>query len=345
MRFKDVIGNADTLAALRGMVDADRIPHAIMFHENDGGGAFRIAMAFLQYLYCHDRQEGDSCASCPSCNRITKLIHPDIHFVFPVSTGSKVSDHPSSLSYLQWFRELACANPYFTENQLTEALGIEGKSSLIAVEEAKTIIEKLSVSSLEGGYKAVVVYLPEKMNETTANRLLKSIEEPPEMTQFIFITHAPERVLRTISSRCMSVRILPPEPSEGFAGEAPAFGGSPEAVVLEAFLEALASRNLGAALAATDGLAELPSRENLKNFCIIASDALRKIFLLQQGLEGISGIPASEEELLRRLAIVSRKNFARLSLPLLDKAGYYVTRSVSPRILFTDLACKMFQLV
>ena len=344
MRFEDIIGNGDTLAALRGMVDADHVPHAIMFHENDGGGAFPLAMAFLQYLYCHNRVGGDSCASCPSCNKITKLIHPDVHFVFPVSTGSKVSKSPSSLSYLQWFRDLACSNPYFTESGLNEALGIEGKSSLIPVEEAKTILETLSVSALEGGYKSVVVYLPEKMHENTANRLLKSIEEPPELTQFIFITHAPERVLRTISSRCMNVRVLPPH-SEGFADEAPPFGESPESVVLEAFLEALASKNAGSALAAMDGLEKLPSRENLKNFCVITSDALRKIFLIQQGMESFSGILASEEDLLRRLARVSRKNFVRLSLPLLDKAGYYVARNVSPKILFTDLACKMFQLL
>lgn len=344
MRWQDVKGNEQTIAALRGMVDGDHIPHAIMFHENDGGGGFRLAQAFLQYLFCENRGDGDSCGVCPSCNKIGKLIHPDIQFVFPVSTGSKVSDHPTSQSYMQWFRELAIANPDFSEVQLTEALGIEGKSSLISADEAKLILDRLSLSSLEGGYKAVVVYLPEKMNETTANRLLKSIEEPPEMTQFVFITHAPEKVLRTISSRCMMVRVLPPA-AAGALADAPAFGGAEEGVALEALLEALCAKNLKASLAVAESLAALPGRESAKNFCAIAADAMRKVFLLQQGVDSLAGVAPSEEELLRRFAGTAKRSFPRLATPLLDKAQYYVSRNVSAKILFTDLICKLYQLV
>ena len=196
MIFDETIGNGDVRKALAGMVGSGRVPHALMFYENDGCGALLLALGFLECL--------------TGSQKVGRLIHPDVHFIFPVTKGSKVTtDKPTSESYLQYWRELVKANPYFLENDLNEALGIEGKSSVIAIAEARFIIDKLSFHSLEGGYKAVVVYLPEKMNKDTANRLLKSIEEPPEMTQFIFITHAPEKVLTTISSRCQGIRVLP----------------------------------------------------------------------------------------------------------------------------------------
>lgn len=141
---------------------------------------------------------------------MSKLIHPDVHFVFPVNKGPKASDDkPTSESYIKYWRELAVANPYFTEADLQKAIGIESKSGLIAVAEAKSIISKLSLTAVADGYKAVIFYLPEKMNQETANRLLKMVEEPPEKTVFIFITHSPEKVLQTIFSRCQSIRVMP----------------------------------------------------------------------------------------------------------------------------------------
>ena len=87
MRFADVGSNPGVLRTLAGMVDSGRIPHAILFSEPDGGPAFATALAFLQYLYCGNRSSGDSCGSCPACNRISKLIHPDVHFIFPTAGG------------------------------------------------------------------------------------------------------------------------------------------------------------------------------------------------------------------------------------------------------------------
>lgn len=190
MGFSQVKGNVPVCNALKGMVDSGKVPHAIMFHEDDGGGAIGVALAFLQYLYCKDRSSGDACGTCPACNKIQKLIHPDVHFIFPVNTG-RCSD------YVDKWRSLVKANPFFTENDLSEALEIEGKSAMIKVDEAKGLLETLSFSALEKGYRSVVIYLPEKMNKDAANRLLKLIEEPPKLTEFILITHNPEQVLVT----------------------------------------------------------------------------------------------------------------------------------------------------
>ena len=140
MRFSDIIGNDDIKKALVSMADTGRVAHAMLLYENEGCGALPLALAYIQYLNCPHRHGGDSCGECPSCNKITKLIYQDLHFIFPVNSGSKVSSSakPTSETYLPMWRELVLKNPYFLENQLYEALGIENKSGNIAVAEANT---------------------------------------------------------------------------------------------------------------------------------------------------------------------------------------------------------------
>ncbi len=210
MRFADIIGNSHVSKAFVSMADTGRVAHAMLLYENEGCGALALALAYVQYLNCANPSGGDSCGECPSCRQMAKLVHPDVHFVFPVNKGPKASDEkPTSESYIKYWRELVLANPYFMESDLQKAIGIESKTGLIAVAEAKSILTKLSLTAVSGGYKAVIFYLPEKMNQQTANMLLKMVEEPPEKTLFLFITHAPEKVLQTIFSRCQSVRVLP----------------------------------------------------------------------------------------------------------------------------------------
>lgn len=180
MRFADIIGNRSVADAMASMADSGRVPHAMLLYENEGCGALALALAFVQYLNCSAPVGGDSCGECPSCRQMSRLIHPDVHFVFPVNKGPKTSDEkPTSESYIKYWRELAIADPYFVEADLQKAIGIESKNGLIAVAEARNIISKLSLTAVADGYKAVIFYLPEKMNQETANRLLKMVEEPP----------------------------------------------------------------------------------------------------------------------------------------------------------------------
>ena len=166
MKFSEIIGHEDIKKVLVSMAHSGRVPPAMLFYENEGCGGLALALAFIQYINCRHRHDGDSCAKCPSCNKISKLIHPDMHFVFPVTSGPKAdsSSKPTSDSYIRYWRELVLGNPYFLENGLYKALGIEGKSGNIAVAEAKAILDKLSFTSVEDGYKAIVTWLPEKMN-------------------------------------------------------------------------------------------------------------------------------------------------------------------------------------
>ncbi|MCM1503199.1 MAG: hypothetical protein NC115_11130 [Bacteroidales bacterium] len=373
MRFADISGNDDLKRVLAGMADSGRIPHAMLFYENEGCGALPLLLAFYQYLCCTDRHDGDSCGRCPSCSKVSKLIHPDMHFVYPVNSGSKISSSakPSSEAYLPYWRELCLANPYYLEGELYDALGIEGKSGNIAVSEAKFILDKLSLTSVQDGYKAVVVWLPEKMNAESGNKLLKIVEEPPEKTLFLFVTHAPERMLQTIFSRCQSLRVLP-APREEVASvlerqfsvspdEASAYAGiscgsvgvalnhigerEEYNVFMDLFADlvgAAMGKDLMAALEAAEEMAALDSREKQKAFCNFAGDCIRKIFMVRNNMPGVSNATRQELPFFAKVAGQCRETFCEKALGYFDKAAQLIDRNVNPKIVFCDLADRIF---
>lgn len=324
MSFKQLRGNEPVVAALRNMVDSDRVPHAILFHEDDGGGAFPLCIAFLQYLCCTERRGGEPCGTCPTCGKIGKLIHPDLHFIFPTS-----SDSVSEQYYAQ-LRALYAQKASFTEAELQEALDIQGKNSLIAVGQAKWLLDKLSLSALEGGYRMVIIYLPEKMNQETANRLLKLIEEPPLKTQFLLITHQPEKVLVTIASRCQRIRIAPSAELSAPDFQDPA--------LFETLMDSLTAKNLLSALDAGEKLASLPSRDQAKAFCTYASGILREMFLIQQGVKPSAGTADSTA----RYAASCPKTFPRKALAVIDRAKMLIDRNVNLKLLFTDMVDRLY---
>ena len=348
MRFADIIGNASVVKALASMADSGRVAHAMLLYENEGCGALALAMAYLQYLNCSNRSGGDSCGECPSCRQMSKFIHPDVHFVYPVNKGPKTSDDkPTSESYIKYWRELAVADPYFVEADLQKAIGVEGKSGLIAVAEARNIITKLSLASVTDGYKAVVFYLPEKMNQETANRLLKMVEEPPEKTIFLFITHAPEKVLQTIFSRCQSIRVLPLTKEEAALVKArkPESDREEYDGFMDLFadlMNAIVSRNLMSALESAEAMAALESREKQKAFCIFASECIRKIFLIQQNLPQIADIPQEEQDFYQKMAADCGRKFCSRSIPNIEKVVAMIDRNVNAKMLFCDLVNRMF---
>ena len=325
MNFSQVKGNREVVRTLVSMVDSGRIPHAVMFHEEDGGEAFPLCLALLGYLYCRRRAHSDSCSQCPSCNRIDKLIHPDVHFIFPTASSALTGQ------YMAQLRGLVSEKLPFTEDDVCSAFGIEGKRQIIAVGEARHLLDSLSVTALEGGYRSVVIYLPEKMNAEAANRLLKIVEEPPQLTLFLMITHHPEQVLQTISSRCLHIQVE----RAGTVGPAVTFQ-SPE--LFDALMDALCSRDLLSCHEAADRLSALPSREDAKAFCKFAAYRLRHIFLAQQGLP----LPPDAGAQVARWAPLCRKSFPRNALGVLDRASRMLDLNVNVKILFADMADKLF---
>ena len=317
---------ATVAAVLRQMAESGRIPHAMLLHENDGGGAFPLILDFLDEVYGHNP-------------RVKKLIHPDIHFIFPVAGPDK----PVSDRFIGAWRELLLENPCFYENELYTAIGIDSKQSLISVYEARSILEKLSLSAVEGGYRTVVVYLPEKMNPQAANALLKMVEEPPENTLFLLVTHQPERVLTTIFSRCVFLRVPPFSREED--REVHAKEGAETSELSDLFhdlLDALVRKDLLGALETGDAVAELGSREKQKRFCRVASEGLRNIFLLQQGLPDLADILGDERPFYEEMAAKLRKNFSRQALAALDRVLLLLERNGNQKILFTDLVNRLY---
>ena len=348
MKFSEVIGNGKVAEALASMADSGRVAHAMLLYENEGSGALPLALAYLQYLNCENRQNGDSCGECPSCRQMAKLIHPDVHFVFPVNKGPKSSDDkPTSESYVRYWRELALADPYFTETDLQKAIGIESKNGLIAVAEAKSIISKLSLAPVYDGYKAVVFYLPEKMNQETANRLLKMVEEPPVNTLFLFITHAPEKVLQTIFSRCQSIRVMPltKEEQAQVRGLKPQVEDEDGLIYMDLFadlMRAIVVRDLTSALECSEVMAALESREKQKAFCNFAAECIRKIFLLQQKLPQIAEVSETESGFYEEMAQKCPKGFCVKAVANIEKVVAMIDRNVNSKILFCDLVNRMF---
>ena len=321
-----VYGNEEIVSALHRMVESGHVPHAMLLHQDDGGGAFPIVLNFLEELYGGNP-------------RVQKLIHPDIHFVFPVAG----SDKPVSLQYIVPFRELLQQNPYFYENELYAAIGIEGKQSNISVNEARSILERLSLSAVEGGYRTVVMYLPEKMNGQAANALLKMVEEPPQKTLFLLITQAPEKVLVTISSRCLQMRIQPLSPeAEAEVHAREAAGNTVLSDLFHDLLDAVAARDLLKALETGEAVAELKVREQQKSFCRLASEDLRRIFLLQKQQTALVHLPECTEAFYAGMAKSLKPTFARRALAALDRALLLIERNVNQKILFADLVNQLY---
>lgn len=205
MQFRDVIGQEHIKQQLRTAVRDGRIPHAMLFTGKSGVGKLQMALALTQYMACTNRTETDSCGVCPTCLQFSKLNHPDINFAYPVIKSDGSSTAPVADDYGKEWRQLLSEMPYFDLTDWYERMGAGNKQGLIYERESSEILRKLSLKAFGDGYKTMIIWLPEKMNETCANKLLKIIEEPPEKTIFILVSEEPQRLLTTILSRVQQV--------------------------------------------------------------------------------------------------------------------------------------------
>lgn len=212
MYFSDIIGLNNIKEHLTDSVNRGHIPHARIIQGASGVGKLLLAIAYSRYLMCENRSANDSCGVCPSCQKIDKLAHPDLHFVFPV-IKSKTSDE-----YLPQWRDFLSKNKYFDLNDWLEYIDAENAQGLIYSKESEEIIRKLNLKVYEAPYKVMIVWLPEKMHESCANKLLKLIEEPPANTIFLLVTEDAENVITTIRSRCQPLNVRGLDMKEVLAG-------------------------------------------------------------------------------------------------------------------------------
>ncbi len=207
MFFKDIIGQEEIKQRLIQEAKEGKIAHARLFCGNEGIGKLPLAIAYARYLSCEHPTDQDACGTCPSCIKYNKLAHPDLHFVFPVI--KKKSKDTTSDDYLAEWRELVNSQPYFNLNVWLQKMGAENQQAQIYVKESDEILRKLSLKSSQGGYKIMIIWLPEKMNVECSNKLLKLLEEPPAQTLFFLISEEPDHLLTTILSRTQRLNLHP----------------------------------------------------------------------------------------------------------------------------------------
>ena len=203
MTFQEVIGQEDAKERLRMLVQENRVPHAMLFCGPQGCGKMALAMAFASYLLCANKADGDSCGHCPQCAMTRKWSHPDLHFTYPVikAAGTSSDYKPVSDDFAREWHRLLGESPYFTIDHWLREIGAGNQQAIITVRESDEISRKLSLKSSQGGYKVSLIWLPERMNEASANKLLKLIEEPPSQTVFLLVSEEPVLLLETIRSR------------------------------------------------------------------------------------------------------------------------------------------------
>jgi DNA polymerase-3 subunit delta' len=208
MRFSEIIGLDDLKQQLIGAVLNNHVAHAQLFFGPKGSGNMALALAYATFINCQNRSETDSCGTCSTCTKMDKLIHPDLQFVFPVSSTKKITGkNVVSSSFLKEWREFLLQSPYASIEQWNAHYGAENKQGNISKEESRNIIKNLSLKAFEAEYKVMLIWLPEYMNAFSANGILKILEEPPEKTLFLLVTNDYEQLLTTILSRCQLFNI------------------------------------------------------------------------------------------------------------------------------------------
>jgi DNA polymerase-3 subunit delta' len=374
MFFRDVIGQGEIKKKLIQTVTDNRISHAQLFSGPEGSGSLALALAYAQFISCENKQNDDSCGICPSCNKYLKYIHPDLHFVFPVNSTEEVKkEGPVSDDFIFKWREMLLENPYPTLFQWYEHIGIESKQGIINRNESSEIIRKLNLKTFESDYKVMIIWMPEKMNPTSANKLLKIIEEPFENTVFLLITESPEQIIPTILSRTQILKIpgieegalfealksrfqLPEEElkdavrlSEGSYNKAIEFIQRSEETELNfnrftTIMRLAYVRNFTGIFEWAEQVATL-TREKQKNFLIYALRLIRENYQQNMGNTNLVRLSAKEKEFAEKFSVfINHKNASQIAEEF-NKACLHIEANAYSRIVFFDMALKLVKLI
>jgi len=204
MQFTEVVGQSSLKEHFIQEIRNDHFAHAKLLVGSDGFGTLPLALAYARYVLCENKSEYDSCNSCSSCKKMNILQHPDLHFAYPTVLAEK----KLSVALLPKWREKVLESPYFDLSEWTHHIDpSKGRKPLIGTEESLEIIKALSLKSYEGGYKIMLIWGIDQMNESCSNKLLKILEEPPAHTLFLLTATSREFLLPTVLSRTQLVRV------------------------------------------------------------------------------------------------------------------------------------------
>ncbi len=373
MQFKDIVGQKEVKAKLIKSVKDGRIAHAQLLVGQAGTGKLALAIAYAQFISCKDKQEDDSCGKCSSCHKFQKLIHPDLHFVFPVnkddddSKGAKSSD-----SFIQQWRETILGNPYISESLWYSTIGIGNKLGIISTSESSEVIKKLSLTSVESEYKTMIIWLPERMNDRAANKLLKLIEEPPSKTIFLMVTEHQNLIIQTILSRTQIIRVPPIEQQDiaealvsrweidaekANSSSRIANGNYQRAIDLvrseesnpyfpyfQEIMRVTYSKNIPNLFGWVEKMGKL-GRKGQQEMIQYSLRLIRESFMLNLGLDDIAYIAESEMTFCKNFSpFINAKNIQQV-YQIFNEALEHISRNGNPQIIFTDMSLRLSFLI
>ena len=371
MYFKDIIGQTEIKQRLIKEIQEGKIPHARLFYGGQGAGKLPLAIAYARYLSCLHPGETDACGTCPNCIKYNKLAHPDLHFVFPVvklKNKDTISD-----DYLSEWREILNKNPYFNLNIWLEEMGAENQQAQIFVKESEDILRKLSLKSSQGGYKTMIIWLPEKMNTECSNKLLKLLEEPPAKTVFLLVSEEPDTLLSTIQSRTQRFNIPSIEEKDISQSLTQKYGIDPktsdniahrsegnwikalETIHLneenKLFFELFVSlmrlayqRKIREMKQWSETIASM-GRERQKHFLAYAQRMIRENFIYNFHNTSIIYLNEEEQNFSSRFApFINERNVIGI-MDELSEAERHIGQNVNARMVFFDFALKMIVLL
>ena len=372
MLFADIIGNEPIKKALLYEANEGRVSHAQLFFGAEGSAKLPLAIAFANYLLCDEPTKKDACGQCESCQKVLSLVHPDLHFVFPIVLDSKAKIASSDDRMREWI-SFVQKNKYFDLSTWQEYLEELGKNAVIGVEESRHILQKLALKSYSGKYKIMILWLPEKMNTAAANKLLKMLEEPPEQTLFFLVSDNTETILPTIMSRTQSLRIAPftinevaehlekslaidkkiaksiANLSQGNMVEAiqMAQGDVNQHIYFDLFVKMMRTAYAANAfdlMMVADELAAL-EKEQQKSFIKYGLHLFRESIILNYMKGELTNLKNEEQEFLSKFAkFINNHNISELQDDF-NEAFYHLERNANPKILFTDIVIRLTKLI
>lgn len=370
MLFRNIIGQQAVKERLLQTVRDNRISHAQLIFGPEGSGALALAMAYARFIHCRNRQEADACGECPSCVKYNKLVHPDLHFVYPVALSKDVR---TSTAVIAEWREAFLDNPYLTLEEWFGKLEAENKQAVIGTEESGEILRKLSLTTFEAEYKIMIIWLPERMNLAAANKLLKILEEPPDKTLFLLVTENEGELLRTIVSRTQLVKVnkiadadltaalmerhqlsepdaqkITYQADGNYAAAMQLINRSELAAfnlaMFQKWMRACLKFDAGKVMASVDELASV-GRERQKQFLAYALDVVRDCLLMQFGEKGMVRLSGEELAFVEKFSpFVHGANGERF-MEELNKCYTHIERNGSPKIIFMDMSFRLNELL
>jgi DNA polymerase-3 subunit delta' len=373
MQFASIPGLPDIKEKLVNAVKNNHLAHALLFYGPEGSASLTMALALSAYLFCENRKEDDSCGKCASCQRMSRLVLPDLNFAMPTISKSKEDDEEEEKSDLaaSW-RRFVIAHPYGNIHDFILFNGFEKKQLNISKAAAKNIIQTLSLKAFEGGFKVMMIWAPEYLHQNAANALLKILEEPQPKTIFMLITARPEQLLTTILSRTQKVLVRGFTEEEihahlvetGKADEVTANqismiadGSLREALrhidqaedhqvsqIREWFLDCFKS-DFKSLFIKSDKFHK-DSIEGQKSFLLTGMNVLREILLADADLKSLQRTYGADLEFIKNInSNVFKGQYIDTLYEAFNQAHYHLERNGNAKFIFTDLSMRLVLLM